>query len=90
MTFANDRLWGTLSAGLVVHPKTMKTRLGAAVERAIDRLRYGSVTVNAWSGLLFAFGTPPWGAHPSLTPPTSRAAWAGCTTRRCWRGSRRR
>jgi aldehyde dehydrogenase (NAD(P)+) len=37
------------------------------VERAITKLRYGSVNVNAWSGYLFAFGTPPWGAHPSST-----------------------
>jgi hypothetical protein len=67
--FANTRLWGTLSAGLVVHPSTMKAAAtAAAVERAIGRLRYGVVTMNAWSGLLFAFGTPPWGAHPSSTP----------------------
>lgn len=67
--FANDRLWGTLSAGLVMHPTLMKDRRTAeAVERAIVRLRYGAVTVNAWSGYLFAFGTPPWGAHPSSSP----------------------
>ena len=67
--FANERLWGTLSAGLVVHPRSMKDpTVGAAVEQAIARLRYGAVTVNAWSGLLFSFGTPPWGAHPSSTP----------------------
>ena len=67
--FANERLWGTLSAGLVVHPGTLKDpAMAAAFEQAIGRLRYGSVTVNAWSGLLFAFGTPPWGAHPSSTP----------------------
>ncbi|MEZ0333985.1 MAG: aldehyde dehydrogenase, partial [Gemmatimonadales bacterium] len=50
---------------------------GAAVERAIGRLRYGSVTVNAWSGLVFAFATPPWGAHPSSGPADiqSGAGW---------------
>lgn len=69
VTFANERLWGSLSAGLVVHPKTTKdSTLGGAVERAITRLRYGSVNVNAWSGYLFAFVTPPWGAHPTSTP----------------------
>jgi acyl-CoA reductase-like NAD-dependent aldehyde dehydrogenase len=67
--FANEKLWGTLSAGLVVHPRTMKDPATAAVvERAIAGLRYGTVTVNAWSGLSFAFATPPWGAHPSSTP----------------------
>ena len=66
--FANERLWGTLSAGLIVHPKSMKDpMIGSAVEYAITSLRYGAITVNAWSGYLFAFVTPPWGAHPSST-----------------------
>ena len=66
--FANERLWGTLSAGLVVHPQSMKDpMIGSAVEYAITSLRYGAVTVNAWSGYLFGFVTPPWGAHPSST-----------------------
>jgi aldehyde dehydrogenase (NAD(P)+) len=69
VNFANDRLWGTLAAGIVVHPRTMKDpTTGSAVERAITRLRYGSVNLNAWSGLLFAFCTPPWGGHPSSSP----------------------
>jgi aldehyde dehydrogenase (NAD(P)+) len=69
VNFANDRLWGTLAAGIVVHSRTMKDpTTGSAVERAIGRLRYGSVNLNAWSGLLFAFCTPPWGGHPSSAP----------------------
>jgi aldehyde dehydrogenase (NAD(P)+) len=53
---------------LVVHPKSMKDPVvGSAVEYAITNLRYGAVTVNAWSGYLFGFVTPPWGAHPSST-----------------------
>jgi Aldehyde dehydrogenase family len=69
VTFANDRLWGTLSAGLVVHPKLLKdTVVSGAVEWATTDLRYGAVCVNAWAGYLFAFVTPPWGAHPSSTP----------------------
>jgi len=76
--FANERLWGTLAAGLVVHPRTAEDpTTGAAVERAIERLRYGAVTVNVWSGLLFAFGAPPWGAYPTSTPQDiqSGAGW---------------
>ena len=78
VTFANERLWGTLSAGLVVHPKTTKDpTLGAAVERAIMNLRYGAVCVNAWAGYLFAFVTPPWGAYPgsSLADIQSGSGW---------------
>jgi aldehyde dehydrogenase (NAD(P)+) len=67
--FANNRLWGTLSAQLVVHPKLMKDPKAAdALERAITRLRYGAVAVNTWPAFVYAYGTPPWGAHPSSTP----------------------
>lgn len=63
--FANRRLWGTLSATLVVHPKTLRDpRSAEAVERAIARLRYGTVGVNVFPGMGFAFCTPPWGAYP--------------------------
>ncbi len=69
VTFANNRLWGTLSATLVVHPATLKDpALAAAVERAIARLRYGAVAVNTWGGLTFAFASPPWGAYSGSTP----------------------
>ena len=67
--FANNRLWGSLTAELVVHPASIRDpRIGPAVERAIARLRYGVVTVNAWSGFAFVYGTPPWGAYPGSTP----------------------
>jgi hypothetical protein len=66
--FANERLRGTLSADIVVHPKTLKDPgIAAALERAISRLRYGAVTVNSWTGFIFAYGTPPWGAYPGST-----------------------
>jgi len=69
VAFANDRLWGTLNATLVVHPRSLRDpSVAAAVERGIVGLRYGAVGVNAFTGLLFAYGTPPWGAHPSSTP----------------------
>jgi acyl-CoA reductase-like NAD-dependent aldehyde dehydrogenase len=66
--FANNRLWGTLSATLVVHPKSMKSdKMSEAVEQAIVRLRYGTVCVNAFPGMSFVFGSPPWGAYPGST-----------------------
>jgi hypothetical protein len=67
--FANNRLWGTLSADLVIHPKAMKdSRIAEAAERAIARLRYGAVGVNSWAGFVFPYATPPWGAYPGSTP----------------------
>lgn len=64
--FVNERVWGTLSASLIVHPRTLADHeLGAAVERAVAQLRYGAVGINAWPALLSALVAPPWGAHPS-------------------------
>ena len=63
--FANDSLWGSLNATLIVHPSSMRNpEVGAAVERAIAELRYGTVSVNHWSALGFALGVTPWGAFP--------------------------
>ena len=67
--FANNRLWGTLAADLVLHPSSLKDpRVSEAVERAIARLRYGVVSVNSWNGHAFVFCSPPWGAYPGSTP----------------------
>jgi acyl-CoA reductase-like NAD-dependent aldehyde dehydrogenase len=65
---ANETLWGTLSAHIVVHPRTASDpAVRPALERAIRALRYGSVSVNCWAGYGFAFGTTPWGAYPGAT-----------------------
>ena len=66
--FCNDRLWGTLSASIIIHPRTesapgVKDELDAAVAA----LRYGAVAINHWPGLVYGTVTPPWGAHPSST-----------------------
>jgi aldehyde dehydrogenase (NAD(P)+) len=66
--FCNNRLWGTLNATLVVHPKSLKDPVvSAAFERAISRLRYGTVAVNTFPGLSFVFASSPWGAYPGAT-----------------------
>jgi acyl-CoA reductase-like NAD-dependent aldehyde dehydrogenase len=65
VTFANDSLWGTLNATLIVHPaSTRDPKVAAAVERAVADLRYGTVAINHWSALGFALGVTPWGAFP--------------------------
>ena len=63
--FANEQLWGTLSASILVHPQSMKDpAIAAAVERAIDRLEYGSVVINHWSALPYGTVSMPWGGYP--------------------------
>ena len=66
VTFSNENLWGTLAATLTV-PNTFRRRSGVLLEESIDRLRYGVVAVNQWSGLVFALLSPPWGAYPGST-----------------------
>ncbi len=63
--FANENAWGTLGASLIVHPASLKDpEIAAAVEQAVADLRYGTVGVNVWTGLGFAFMTTTWGAFP--------------------------
>lgn len=68
VTFCNDVVWGTLSATIIAHPSTMKDpTTGAAIEQAIADLRYGSIGVNLWHAMSFAFSTTVWGAYPGHT-----------------------
>ncbi len=66
--FMNDRLWGTLNAAIVIHPRAQRdSTVGAALDRALIDLRYGTVAINHWPALGYAFGSTPWGGHPSAT-----------------------
>ena len=65
----NERLWGTLAAAIIVHPRSLADPMVAdAVERAVDRLEYGSVVLNHFPGAVYAFSSPPWGAFPGADP----------------------
>jgi len=65
VAFANEHIWGTLNATILVHPRSLKhPAIAAAVERAIAKLRYGTVGVNYWAGTGFTLGTTTWGAFP--------------------------
>ena len=63
--FVNRTVWGTLSATLVVSGQSLSDKaVGAAAERAIGDLRYGTVALNVpgvW-GLYTMVG--PWGGFP--------------------------
>ena len=63
--FCNDVVWGSLSVTLLADPRTMKDPVtGPALEQAIADLRYGSIGVNLWHALSFAFSSTVWGAYP--------------------------
>jgi len=65
VAFANESIWGTLNATILVHPESLKDpQIAAAIEQAIANLRYGSIGVNYWAGISFALGTTAWGSFP--------------------------
>ena len=64
--FFNDHLWGTLGANIIIDPVTARRNAGA-LDRAIARLRYGCIGVNAWTGVGFLLAQVSWGAFPGHT-----------------------
>ncbi|HSR68909.1 MAG TPA: aldehyde dehydrogenase family protein [Acidobacteriota bacterium] len=66
--FCNQRLWGTLNAALLIHPGSLRNpETAAALEEAVDELRYGTVAVNHWPALGYGLVSTSWGAYPGHT-----------------------
>ena len=63
---ANEELTGTLGANVLIRPDVRRA-LGAGFGRAIAALRYGTIAINAWTGLGFLLAATPWGAFPGGT-----------------------
>ncbi len=63
---ANEKLTGTLGVNIVAHPDTV-AELGAEFDTMIERLRYGTVAVNAWTAVGYLTPTASWGAYPGHT-----------------------
>ena len=64
--FSNDRLYGTLSVNIIIHPAT-RAQLGTGFDRAIADLRYGAIGINIWAGAAFLLPRAAWGAYPGHT-----------------------
>lgn len=63
--FANGTLWGTLSATMIVHPETYKVpEVAAAIDKAVNDLRYGTVAINMLAYYSAYLMVTPWGAFP--------------------------
>lgn len=71
--FANAQLHGTLGANIVIHPRTIQDMGAERFEQLLLRLRYGTIAVNAWTGLGFLLSPCPWGGFPGadLADPQS-------------------
>jgi len=66
IAFSNDRLEGTLGANVIIRPGDRRA-LGAAFDDAIAELRYGTIAINAWTGVGFMLSRGVWGAYPGGT-----------------------
>jgi aldehyde dehydrogenase (NAD(P)+) len=63
---ANEQFAGTLGVNLIADPRTIRG-LGPTLEKAIAALRYGTVGLNAWTGVGYLTATATWGAFPGHT-----------------------
>ncbi len=63
---ANNAIWGNLSCGLLIDPKTARA-WASELAAAIAALRYGGISVNAWAGIMYGLCSPTWGAYPGNT-----------------------
>lgn len=66
VAFANERLFGTLNASITI-PNQFRRLHIHELNQAIEKLRYGSVCINQWSGINYGLMAPPWGGHPGAT-----------------------
>ncbi|GAA1463231.1 aldehyde dehydrogenase family protein [Williamsia maris] len=62
----NSDFVGTLGINIVAHPKTIRG-LGSRFDELVAELNYGTVAVNAWTGVGFLTAGATWGAFPGHT-----------------------
>ncbi len=62
----NRDFLGTLGANIIADPRVIK-KLGIGFRNAVAALRYGTVAINAWTGVGFLTATASWGAFPGHT-----------------------
>lgn len=64
IAYANEHLHGTLGANIVIHPETIRSIGRERFEAILSDLHYGTIAINAWTGLGFLTTVCPWGAFP--------------------------
>ncbi|WP_336081925.1 aldehyde dehydrogenase family protein [Nocardia sp. SSK8] len=63
---ANDDFIGTLGVNVIAHPDTI-AELGPVFDELVERLRYGTIAINAWTAVGYLTPTASWGAYPGHT-----------------------
>lgn len=67
ISYSNENLHGTLGANILIHPSTISKIGKNEFEAIIADLHYGTIAINAWTGLGFLLPQCPWGAYPGHT-----------------------
>jgi len=68
VAFCNEKLWGSLNATVIAHPRCFAEPLtAAALDQGIAELRYGTVSINHWAAVAYGLVVTPWGAYPGHT-----------------------
>jgi acyl-CoA reductase-like NAD-dependent aldehyde dehydrogenase len=76
--FVNAQCWGTLGAGVMVHPQSRRSDTDETqFQSFLSDLKYGTVAINHWPGLAFGTMSCPWGGYggSSLVDPQSGIGW---------------
>lgn len=78
--FANETVWGTLNACLIVPPKFRKRGENKKImDEAIANLRFGTIGINIWPAAGFVLMSVPWGGWQgrriTLEDPQSGLGW---------------
>ncbi|MEU9805762.1 aldehyde dehydrogenase family protein [Mycobacterium sp. NPDC050853] len=60
---ANEEFVGTLGVNILAHPDTIE-QLGSNFDTLVEDLRYGTVAINAWTGVGYLTPSATWGAFP--------------------------
>ncbi len=65
--FINKKIYGSLNVTFLIKDKTIETIGYRRFTEHLERVRYGTVSLNSWAALGFALGVTTWGAYPGNT-----------------------
>ena len=67
IAWCNDNLYGTLGGNIIIHPATINSIGRKKFDAILAEFRYGTIAINAWTGLAFLVTACPWGGFAGAT-----------------------
>ena len=68
--FCNDEVFGSLSMSIMIHPKSIESLGQKKYDSVLNRLRWGSIGINIWAGVVVGVPLLRWGAYLDEHPDT--------------------